>query len=274
MNIDSKTLHERLLSMVKQLHEFCVAHNISYYMLGGTALGAKRHKGFIPWDDDVDIGMPRKDYDTFISLRDELPDNLEISYYLNTKNSPMHYVKLVDKNTTLIEKFYNYLVEGLYIDIFPLDGAFKNNRKDIRRRKKIYSLFQRICWHCNTEKKKGLLRKTYKLYCGLFNLTKMHRKMEKLMTKVPCESGDSIANFLGAYKDKECVPIACFLEPTLYKFEDTELYGPKNIEQYLTCLYGDYMKLPPVEERVFKHGFAYLNLDLPYCEYKGVSTND
>lgn len=266
-DINAEQLHNKLLKIVKDFHSFCQEHNIRYYILGGTALGAVRHNGFIPWDDDIDIGIPRDDYDRLINLIDYLPDNLTCKYYKNTQHSPMHYIKIVDKNTTLIEKFYNYIVEGIYIDVFPLDGAIKDDASDIKRRKKIYSLFNKICWKCNTEYKKGILRKCYKLYCRLFNIDKMHHKLENLMTKVDFGKGDSVANFMGAYREKECVDLDCFGEPVLYKFEDTYLFGPSDIHKYLGCLYGDYMKLPPENERVLHHSFLFLDLEKPFEKF-------
>lgn len=265
--IDAKQLHDSLLSMMKDFHSFCLCHGIRYYIIGGTALGAKRHEGFIPWDDDMDVGIPREDYEKLFSLRDELPDYLEIKFQGNDRNCPIPYFKLINKNTTLIESYYENYVEGLYIDLFPLDYAIKNSKKDYARRKRIYSLFMKICWKKTTKKKKGLLRKAYQLYCRCFSDRTLYGKLFSLMTALPESESDSYANFLGAYGEKECILKSYFGVPTLYKFEDAEFYGPSNIEGYLTFLYGDYMILPPPEKRVFKHGFSYLSLSLPYKEY-------
>lgn len=266
-SIESDVLHSRLLDIMKKFHNFCLENGINYYMLGGTALGAKRHRGFIPWDDDMDIGIPRDDYQKMILLSDRLPDGLEFRFYQNAENSPMHYVKLIDINTTLIEKNYSYYVEGLYIDIFPLDGAFKTGRKEMKRHKRIYRLFRKICWHCSTEKKKGLFRKMYNVYCKLGNLNRMHDRLEKNMTVIPFGKGDHIANFLGCYNEKECIPDKIFGKATLYDFEDTKLFGPENLDAYLTCLYGNYMELPPVEKRIYRHQYLYLDLNKPYRDY-------
>ena len=123
MDIDVVELHSRLLNMAKSFHKFCQENGLNYYILGGTCLGARRHKGFIPWDDDMDIGMPRKDYEKLIELQTSLPYYLELRYYENTPNSPMHFIKLIDNRRTLIEPRYNDYVEGLYIAIFTLDSA-------------------------------------------------------------------------------------------------------------------------------------------------------
>lgn len=115
MQIETKELQGKLLSMLKQFHEVCVNNNLVYYMAAGTLLGAVRHKGFIPWDDDADVVMPREDYSSFKQIASRiLPENLEIKFYENEQSSPMHYMKLIDKNTTLIENKYRNYYEGVY----------------------------------------------------------------------------------------------------------------------------------------------------------------
>ena len=122
--VSAEYLHSRLLSMAKVFHAFCVENGLQYYMLGGTMLGAVRHKGFIPWDDDMDFGMPRKDYDRFLKLAEEkLPAPFEVTCYKNVAKTPIHYAKQIDGSATLVEDSYHDFVEGLYIDIFPLDAT-------------------------------------------------------------------------------------------------------------------------------------------------------
>ena len=116
-------LQNRLLIMLKWFHEFCVEHNLRYFALGGTLLGAIRHKGFIPWDDDIDVGMPRADYNKLM----ELSDQIQSPYVLETPQSPAKdfiyaYCKLFNTDTTLIEKRKKNMKRVIYIDIFPLDG--------------------------------------------------------------------------------------------------------------------------------------------------------
>ena len=131
-NIDIDTLHNKLFRLLGIFHRFCESNNLNYYAIGGTALGMKRHKGFIPWDDDVDIGMPRADYDKFVFLANRLPADTEIKFYANTSDYPHHALKLIDKTTTLIENDYQNIIGGLYLDIFPLDGGILS-KKDRKR---------------------------------------------------------------------------------------------------------------------------------------------
>ena len=263
----AQELHTKLLDMAKCLHSICVENNINYYMLGGTMLGAVRHQGFIPWDDDMDFGMPRMDYERFIELSNRiLPEYYELKYYKNTDNSPMHYIKLIDNRTTLIEDAYRDYIEGLYIDVFPLDGAGEGSLIDRIRMKRIIFLQVLIMNHCTTREKRGI-KKIVKSYAKFRDLNKLHDLINRNMTKKSLSDSTLIANYLGAWGEKEIMPKEIMGKPTLYKFEDTELYGSENADDYLKKLYGNYMSLPPKEKQVFKHNYYYLNYDLPYRKY-------
>ena len=263
----AEEIHGRLLSMAKDFHKICVDNNLNYYMLGGTMLGAVRHSGFIPWDDDMDFGMPRDDYDRFISISKRIiPEYYELRFYKNTSNSPMHSVKFIDNRTTLVETAYKNYVEGLYIDIFPLDGAGTGTVFDRIRAKRILWKQILIMNHCTTKEKSGI-RKILKKYAKMRDLDRLHLSIEKLMTATPISESTMIANYLGAWAEKEIMPKEVMGTPELYSFEDTEFYGSKNADAYLTSLYGDYMRLPPKDKQTFKHNYHYLNFNLPYRDY-------
>ena len=100
--VDAHELHARLLAMMKDFHKVCEENGIHYYIVG-----ARRHKGFIPWDDDLDVGVPRKDFERLARLESALPDYLEMRWYRNTERSPFQFIKLVDNRTTFIEQHYN-----------------------------------------------------------------------------------------------------------------------------------------------------------------------
>ena len=272
MNIETKDLQLKLLSMLKQFHELCVNNDLIYFMAGGTMLGAVRHNGFIPWDDDVDVVMPREDYNNFKRIADRiLPDNLEIKFYENTQNSPMHYMKLIDRNTTLIENKYRNYYEGVYIDVFPLDGAPSDLKMLIKKQKKVGKYISLIVNHCYTDGRHGL-RKLYGFLARCFDLNKLHINLEKQITEYSYESSEIVGNFLGSYGINEFVPKKIFGTPVKYKFEDTELYGPEDYKSYLTNIYGDYMQLPPLEKRINSHQYFYLDLTQPYINYNKEKT--
>ena len=266
--INAETLHKRLLAMAKVLHQVCVNNKINYYMLGGTMLGAVRHKGFIPWDDDMDFGMPREDYDRFIRLvEEELPYPFEVRYYKNELNSPIHYAKLIDGSTTLIEDSYHNYVEGLYIDIFPIDGAGNGSFADYLHARRIYYYESLITNHCTTREKNDLARKLFKKYAKAHNLPRLHNRIESLMTQKSFGDSTLVANYLGYWKEKEIMSKEIFGTPKEYAFEDAIFWGASDADAYLRSLYGDYMQLPPEDKRVFKHNFYYLDMETPYKQY-------
>lgn len=265
----AEQIHLRLLLMMKELHRICVENNIVYYIIGGTALGAMRHHGFIPWDDDVDIGMPRPDYERFSKLAQEkFPEFLERRWYKNTENSPFQFIKLVDNRTTLKECSYENYIEGLYIDIFPLDGAKQDGLFEQLRRKKIWSLHTMVMVNRATKKRKNPFKRIIALYIKSLDLDKLHDKLEKLLTKTPYETCDMTANFLGAWGKREIMEKRLFGTPVLYTFEDTSFYGPEKMDEYLTNLYGDYMTPPPPEEQVFRHAYPLLDFNTPFRTYE------
>ena len=117
-------MQTKLINMLKWYHEFCVTHKLRYYIVGGTMLGAVRHEGFIPWDDDIDVGMPREDYNRFL----EICKGIQAHQYIveaPTEENPEFkylYAKIYDTTTTLVENVRNPINRGVFIDVFPLDG--------------------------------------------------------------------------------------------------------------------------------------------------------
>ena len=266
--MEIKTLQQELLKMMKNFHQVCEANNLKYYLLGGSALGAIRHKGFIPWDDDMDVGMPRYFYDEFCKKAQTiLPPYLEIRYYKNTNKSPFHFVKLINKNTTLIENSYTNYVEGVYIDVFPLDNMKPNDVFENIRYKLIKISHSFVMKHASTKKQITIKSKIFTPLAKILPLKVLHSFLEYLMTKNTDEKSSAFCNFLGSWGLRELVSKSVFGEPVLYKFEDSEFYGPKNSHAYLTSLYGNYMQPPPKKDQVCRHNYHYVNLNLPYRDY-------
>lgn len=263
---NAQEIHSRLLLMVKDFHRVCEENNIRYYIVGGTALGARRHKGFIPWDDDLDVGVPREDFERLSMLEGALPDYLEMKWYRNTERSPFQFIKLIDNRTTLIEQQYADYVEGLYIDIFPLDGVKNEGIIERLRWRWIWTLHTAIIVNCST-KKYGMPKKLISKFIKRMDLNKLHERLDRELKSEAFEKSEIFANFLGAWGEKEIIPKGILGKPTLYDFEDTQLCGPEYIDEYLTHLYGDFMRLPPENERVFRHNYPLLDFDLPYREY-------
>ncbi len=243
--------------IMKELLPIIESGGYKYYMLGGTLLGAVRHRGFIPWDDDIDIGMPRDDYERFIaSVSSALPEHLKLRTY--TDDSPHHYYfsRIVDTRHELrrtgstVERN-----EDIWVDIFPLDGM--PNGRFLRYIHMLRLLYIRMRYHIASFDRVNLKRPgrplSERIVIGIVRHTglgtrsdprKWLDKLDRLLKKYPLEHSDLIINFMGQYKFKEMFPVAWYGEGTMYDFEDTELCGPCDYDKVLTRQYGDYMTPP------------------------------
>lgn len=267
-NFELEKTQEMLTNMLISFHELCIKNGLRYYMVGGTCIGALRHKGFIPWDDDVDVAMPREDYQILLSLNEDcFSEEIKPMFYRNRSGCPIHFLRLVNINTTLIEDAYHNYVEGVYLDIFPLDGVKKEELENTSRLEKIWNLHAMIMKHCSTNQYTSFKVKFKAFVSKTVPLGILHRLLEYEMNKYDLNETGYCANFLGAYGMKEVVPVDYFGKPKLYQFEGYELFGPEQAEKYLNHIYGDYTKLPSPDKRVCRHDQFYINLELPMKEY-------
>lgn len=245
---DVEELHEILLDIAKAFHEICVSSQIPYYMLGGTMLGAVRHQGFIPWDDDMDFGIPRPYFCKAVKvLREKLPSNLSI-YTIDDYATTTGIIKIADNRTTqnaILAQNKDANI-GINIDVFPLDYAFSptnpgrliNMMITIQRYRLLKSSFRSLSKKCI-----ALLAKFLLFFSSRRFIIDI---IEKYMLPT---SGDYIANYYGAWGQKETVKKEFMGTPILYKFESAEFYGVEKADSYLTALYKNYMQLPPKEKR-------------------------
>jgi lipopolysaccharide cholinephosphotransferase len=263
-------LQHRILNMMVSVHELCKKYNITYYIIGGTMLGAIRHHGFIPWDDDIDIAMPRPDYKRFLMLTTEsLPDWMELRMPGDEKFLNYGYAKIVDRNTTLIEDTCNKEISGVFIDLFPLDGLGNNKEKAFRRLKiariKDYLLRSKQ----NIGVHKSVPQKILWAISKFSSVKSLDNNLEKYLTRFNYYDSDFVANAVGRWALKEFIKKDWLGKPTLYNFESVKLFGVENSDKYLKQLYGDYMKLPPKNKQYGEH-VAFLDLTLPYRNYNGI----
>ncbi|MBO5026435.1 MAG: LicD family protein [Bacteroidaceae bacterium] len=270
-NYDIRPLQLRLLDILAVIHRMCEEHGLRYYLVDGSLIGAVRHKGFIPWDDDMDICMPREDYELLIKhSREWLPSPYEFVCFENDSNYPLHFGKIQDAGTTLIERPHLYYLGGVYVDIFPIDGAPEN----------------RLCQHLYQWRYKYLTKALYFLFrdpykhghgpsCWIpllvrkiYTLPGLQGKIKRHMMKYDLQTSRIAAvnhnDGLGSMVDKENV----LGDPTPVEFEGRMVWGMKDNDAYLTQLFGDYMT-PPPPDKIHQHNFFYMDLEKPYREYKG-----
>lgn len=248
-----KKLQELLLMIAMEIKRICEKHNIPYFIDGGTQLGAVRHKGFIPWDDDLDIAMKRSDYEKFLKVCSyELDRNIFfIQNEWTEENYAFSFTKIQLLGTELLEDFSKNVSinHSIFVDIFPYD-----NLPNSKIKKKLFLLknhiIKNLLWtKCGygTEKHRLQTRyKIFKLLSGLFTVEYLKKKRNKLITKYNSQTTELC--FTSDYP-KTMILNKWFQSSKLYSFENQQLSGFLEADELLTTLYGDYMKLPPQNER-------------------------
>lgn len=270
VNINTRQLQIALLDIMKVFHNVCKSQNIGYYMLGGTLLGAIRHRGFIPWDDDIDVGLPRTDYERLLNISSSCwPKNITIKTPYNSTDLIFPYSKIMDINTTLVEDRLDGIIGGIYIDVFPLDGM--GNIREMLKFKYGYYYWKQGLLYNNQDygEKRTIFRRIVQKYARLQNTMKLYNNVERFMKRESFYGSTFVGNYAGRWGARELVKREIFGEPTLYDFEGYKFFGVQDADSYLKSIYGDYMQMPPIKERKSHHHFIYVNLDLPYKDYDG-----
>lgn len=261
MSTNIEKLHQADIEIVKEVIALCERHHLMYYMLGGSMLGAIRHKGFIPWDDDIDLGMPRDDYERFLELApNELSKHLKIVNYRTDPTYHYYITRVLDTDSKVME--CRFESEGKYtnlsIDIFPLDGTPNNIllRKwycfKLMAHRAMASLhYKDVIVTKNRNWKEALVLWIMLKFPTdrMFNHHKQLEKCDNLLKKYPMEKSKYTGNMMGAYKTRELIPTNWYGEDSFYEFEGIQLRGIKEYDLYLKQLYGDYMQLPPEDKR-------------------------
>ncbi|MBO4918310.1 MAG: LicD family protein [Bacteroidales bacterium] len=249
--IEIAEVQAHLLSIAKEFDRVCSEHGIPYYMLGGSMLGAIRHKGFIPWDDDMDFGVPIEYYDELIGY---LGKELHYPYRCCTCwNHPAvlyNYIKIEDMQTCIDDPSISLPIDeklGVNIDIFPLSLCKDRDRhiSSIWRKKALMGYIFLDSTKVNYSRFIHLIKRVLRFICG--SPTFLQKRIGKELKNI--EPGGYRGNILGRWKGKEIIPVEWYGKETRYLFEDITLLGLKEYDSYLSMLYGDYLSLPPVEKQ-------------------------
>lgn len=252
--MELKQYQDILLGMVTDFAAMCRETGIHFYLAGGGSLGAVRHNGFIPWDDDLDIALPRRDYDRLPELvRQYLPDNYELIYRENAR-----IYQLLDRNHPITMVNNNMAMENgtsyfAFIDLFPLDGcpAGERARKRYIRKQKRLRFWYKLCYiqYCHPGGNHSRLENlVIRIARGLHTEKLLARrrprigeKWEALVRKYDYETSEWVTASYGIYGIRDTFPRSVVGEGLLLPFENTELPVFENYDRYLTQLYGDYM---------------------------------
>lgn len=249
-------------------------HSLHYYAIGGTTLGAARHKGFIPWDDDIDVGMPRPDYESFLQIFNK--NNTNKRYVLESPYSEdpsflYPFAKLYDTGTTLIEKTPLPLKRGIFIDIFPLDGAGESKEKSVKLVKRIKRLLilRNLRTISVTKERalyKNILLKSVQLIPGfIINNKELIKRIDSFCKTFDYNCSEFVGNLVGNAGFKEVIPKSYLGTPVQLQFENIKINCPEKTDFYLTHIYGDWRTPPPKEKQITHHSY-YLDLTKSYLE--------
>lgn len=254
-----KELQSIEMDISLEIQKVCQKHNITFFLSEGSLLGAIRHHGFIPWDDDMDISMPRADYDRFLEVAQaELPEHLVLCYH---KTLPSYHLPFAKVISTENHGFYNLKdtalgkYRGVYIDIFPLDYTPAYHSRELRNRFRLIRMYRdMLLLKCNYLKKRTIRRTILQIASKFFSNESLHKRIIRLSTKYNSQDCDYMVNFASSYPPpKQVVGKKCYNSGRYELYEGHLMPVPLESEALLQTIYGDYLDIPPVENRPLRH---------------------
>lgn len=270
----TKRIQKELIPLLFEVKRVCEENDIPYFLCAGSALGAVRHKGFIPWDDDIDIGMLRKDYIRFLDVaRKELKEGYLL---IDANDTPDYYVghaKVFRDNTALVNRETSHLRihHGFYLDIFPFDTLPENEDEQEKMYKDfndIKDLFARMKkWNVYTGKnpiKKWFANQQYYNH-KIYSSKKVFDDMNGILTRYLDSDSNVVADMFAPYNKRLFYNISDIFPVAIMSFEGEEYPIPGNYDKYLTVMYGDYMTLPPEDKRYVKHDIICFDTEKNYA---------
>ena len=263
--INSEELKQIQLDVLKEVHNVCTKENFRYSLCGGTLLGAVRHGGFIPWDDDIDVFMPRPDYNKFVEYCKTHHTPFALSSIETDSKYGYLFAKAMNCDTTISETNGNRNGSnlGVYIDIFPIDGlgsTYDEAKKQFKKTRFNRELLVAYNW------KRFFRSKTHSIkyepirfaFFILSRFVKSEKLIKRIQAKYPAdgfEKSKYAGAICGSYRFKEILPVEVYSEFDTVTFEGFEFMSIKNKDAYLKSIYGNYMELPPEDKRVSHHTF-------------------
>lgn len=242
------------LGILNYISEVCQQNNIRYYLMAGTLIGAIRHKGFIPWDDDIDIGMPRPDYNKFKNIvGDRLHNDRFRLLSYEYGNLDYNFMKMIDDRTVVYEKYISGSI-GVWVDIFPIDGLPPNpvvakilccNLEFWRRLLNIRNAKKDIA----TKKNRIFLKRIIAPVAECFSVRFLCNRINGIFKNYNYDECIFVGAVSGGFSYKARISKDVY-EQTMLEFEGERYMAPVGSDKLLTQLYGDYMQLPPIEDRV------------------------
>lgn len=265
---------EILLQTMKDFDAFCTKHDLNYFACGGTAIGAVRHQGMIPWDDDIDVYMPREDYNKLLKLKEELKDTPYELIETGSKGYYLPFSKFSYKNSTIWEYEAFPYIFGVYVDIFILDET-SDNIKEVTPLADQYKYYldrylrsqqthtvERLLRLGRQGNIKSLIGCVWDIAFYIPQRKYLRKKCESLLKKLIEFNGNSyICYGLNMTNEHEIFSKTLFRDYIYMPFDNIQVRMPIGYDQYLKQQYGDYMTPPPYSGRETTHEKYYLNLE-------------
>lgn len=261
--MEQERIHSDLLEALVEVDRICRKHGITYYIIGGTLIGAVRHKGFIPWDDDIDIAMMREDYERFLTC---YKDDLNKKFFFQNYSTDVDFYPPISRiciPNTFIDEYYSRHLKfnkSLYLDIFPLDNIPDDEKLRNEQRNKIdiidKLIFYKLCMVYNKGflNSKLIVKKVIQFLLLPLSLEFLQNLREKVMKEYSNQQTMNVCNTGSKYGYMKGIDLRdTFGEPVLLEFEGLKFFAPMRWDVYLSKIYGDYMEMPSKEKRIQNH---------------------
>lgn len=254
------------LEILTKFDKFCRENGIRYVLTAGTLLGAVRHGGFIPWDDDIDIAIFRPDYEKLISLSKKMGEDFALLNFENDNNYSRLYARIVNKKYVSRDKYYSKRFTNYFgIDVFPIESVPNENAdryfKKLKVLRQMFIFSQSALFKGNGALKKYVIKPVPILLCKFIGRERIYKMFYKTVKNVDVNSSDSSAVVTGVYNRKELLTNKDYYDIINIYFDGLATFSVKNYEKYLTSIFGDYNKLPPENERIPHHNYILYSLE-------------